>query len=194
MVSLFVKILEENELFFDEENIQLEQFFVKSGSDHFTSIRTLVNVAKVFFYTKKSNLEELRKLNSVVEVAHLQNTYICGEPIIKIHLRDNPIQKSVIMIALENRSYEMVELFRNGLTSENLNASKPLVFKPFSIQTRRFWIEQRLRETAIIIMIRTMRLSFHVNFNFFLLQVFEKISHSYFSANISGHYENSFEI
>ena len=86
------------------------------------------------------------------------------------------------------------EVLINGPTSENLNASKPLVFKPFSIQTRRFWIEQRLRETAIIIMIRTMRLSFHVNFNFFLLQVFEKISHSYFSANISGHYENSFEI
>ena len=121
MVSLFVKILEENELFFDEDDIQLEQFFVKSGSDHFTSIRTLVNVAKVFFYTKKSNLEELRKLNSVVEVVHLQNTYICGEPIIRIHLRDNPIQKSVIMIALENRSYEMVELFRNwGLDVNDL--------------------------------------------------------------------------
>ena len=88
----------------------------------------------------------------------------------------------------------LMQLDVEGPTSENLNASKPLVFKPFCIQTRRFWIEQRLRETAIIIMIRTVRLSFHVNFNFFLLQVFEKISHSYFSANISGHYENSFEI
>ena len=83
---------------------------------------------------------------------------------------------------------------QNGPTSENLNASKPLVYKPFSIQTKRFWIEQRLRETAIIIMIRTVRLSFHVNLNFFPLQLSEKISHSYFWANISGHQENSFEI
>jgi len=55
-------------------------------------------------------------------------------------------------------------------------------------------MEQRLGDTAVVIMIGTVGLSFHVNFNFFRLQVFGRISHFYFLAGISGHCGDSFEV
>lgn len=110
VVALFLRILNEDEHFFEKQGLPVSRLSIKVGDGYLVPASNLINIAKVFLHVKNNNIEDLKKLKPVVEISTLKHTFIAGEPMAKIPARDNPIQKSVLLIALENLNYEIAEL------------------------------------------------------------------------------------